>query len=44
MVGILRGLGPMGVVLVVVEDRNDSSVVSGNEFSDFMWVPVDGIA
>jgi hypothetical protein len=34
----------MGVVLVVVEDRDDSSVVSGDEFSYFMRVPVDGVA
>ena len=44
MVGILGSLRPVGVVLVVVEDRDDSAVVSRDELSDFVGVPVDGIA
>ena len=44
MVVVLGSLGPVGVILVVVEDRDDSSVISCDELSDFMGIPVDGVA
>jgi hypothetical protein len=44
VVGILGGLRPLRVVFVVVIDADSSPIVSSDQFSDLMRVPVDCVS
>lgn len=44
MVGVLWSIVPLSVILIVIIDTYDSSVVSCNKLANFVRIPIDGIA